>query len=335
GPGTRLPLLIPLLSARRLAEIRPHDLGENCRAALRVRRLAGNLKEAKLYIQRARALATPEQTKRNFECAAMVELFPATEFWLQDDIEKALAEAVRVEQTLASRAGGEAATFAVFTGLVYQDLGRLRKAEALFGYEPNRAFRHWHMANLALDRRDQSAFEKHAREMCLSPGGTQWLGAAIFCARAGLSAEAEASMRWHENRPAIGVLRGELALARGQRTEAEAWLRKAFEATRALHRTDFVYAVDSFARALEERGEWEAALQVLEEGTRRKEKIALILGARQWINWESRRAQVLRKLGRNAEARPIEAELRRLLAYADPDHPLLAQLNQGERTATQ
>ena len=49
------------------------------------------------------------------------------------------------------------------------------------------------------------------------------------------------------------------------------------------------------------------------------------------IEW--RRAELYRKIGRDEEAREIEAELLKLLAYADPDHPILRQLRATQALA--
>ena len=45
-----------------------------------------------------------------------------------------------------------------------------------------------------------------------------------------------------------------------------------------------------------------------------------------WLKIQWQRAELLRKLGREPEAREIEAELRKLLAYADADHDILRKL---------
>ncbi len=53
----------------------------------------------------------------------------------------------------------------------------------------------------------------------------------------------------------------------------------------------------------------------------------------EWMRVRWKLAQVNRKLGRLAEARAIEAELRDLLVYADPDLWLLRQLQALEEAA--
>ncbi len=46
-----------------------------------------------------------------------------------------------------------------------------------------------------------------------------------------------------------------------------------------------------------------------------------------------RMAQLYRIVGREQEASEIEAELENLLAYADPDHPILVELKGSQEVA--
>ena len=52
-----------------------------------------------------------------------------------------------------------------------------------------------------------------------------------------------------------------------------------------------------------------------------------------WQDMEWRRAQLCRQLGRHAEAEEIEATLRHLLTYADPDHRIRIGLEQLRSSA--
>ena len=53
----------------------------------------------------------------------------------------------------------------------------------------------------------------------------------------------------------------------------------------------------------------------------------------EWMKTQLRLAQLYRKVGREQEAREIEAELLKLLAYADADHPFLRQLQRSQEVA--
>jgi len=52
-----------------------------------------------------------------------------------------------------------------------------------------------------------------------------------------------------------------------------------------------------------------------------------------WVRVQGQLAQRYREMGRDADARKIEDKLRRLLALADPDHPILRQLDRTKELA--
>jgi hypothetical protein len=45
-----------------------------------------------------------------------------------------------------------------------------------------------------------------------------------------------------------------------------------------------------------------------------------------WLRIQAHLAQLYRQMGRAEDARKVEDQLRRILAYADSDHPVLQQL---------
>ena len=53
-----------------------------------------------------------------------------------------------------------------------------------------------------------------------------------------------------------------------------------------------------------------------------------------WLENEHQRLQILRKLGREEEAREVETSLLRLLAVADSDHFILRQLKRPRESAS-
>jgi hypothetical protein len=88
----------------------------------------------------------------------------------------------------------------------------------------------------------------------------------------------------------------------------------------------FLCASESLARAYEATGNREAALGVLERAARLKMAVIDTMDPGTWLAIQAKRADLLRALGRWSEAEPIEAELRRFLAVADADHPIVRQL---------
>jgi hypothetical protein len=83
--------------------------------------------------------------------------------------------------------------------------------------------------------------------------------------------------------------------------------------------------VESLAIALERAGNPEKALAVLEQAGRDQSKTDA--SGFFWLCNQARLAEGYRRAGRVKDARPIEDRLRRLLALADPGHPILKQLN--------
>ncbi len=88
------------------------------------------------------------------------------------------------------------------------------------------------------------------------------------------------------------------------------------------------------AEAWSQEGELQKAAQVLEETSKQKHLVMLqaespIL----WLRIRAALASLYRETGRNEEAREIEEDLRKHLAYADSDHPIILQLAQTRQLA--
>ena len=52
-----------------------------------------------------------------------------------------------------------------------------------------------------------------------------------------------------------------------------------------------------------------------------------------WLRLQAQLAQVYREMGQDEDARKIENDLRRRLALADADHPILRQLDRTQELA--
>jgi len=76
------------------------------------------------------------------------------------------------------------------------------------------------------------------------------------------------------------------------------------------------------------------ALQVLEEASEKK-YLVLVLGESpaMWLRVRLALAKLYRETGRDEDAQEIEEDLRKHLAYADPDHPILRQLDRTKELA--
>ena len=124
------------------------------------------------------------------------------------------------------------------------------------------------------------------------------------------------------------IVQGELALGAGRIEDAIQHLRPALQIERPMCSAYYFLGSLSLARALEQRGDLEAAVAVLEDARQQKGRVYennYNMGAL-WMRCLSRLHDLHRAMGNEAAAAELEAELRALLHLADADHPLLVRL---------
>ena len=130
-----------------------------------------------------------------------------------------------------------------------------------------------------------------------------------------------------------------LALNRGNKIEG---MRMLGDALLSIGLTDidsaahYFMASEILAEAWRERGDSTNAVSVLRTALEKESFLLLdqsVLTGPLWLRLQAQLAQLYREMGRDAEALKIEDELRRLLALADPDHPILRQLNRTKELA--
>jgi hypothetical protein len=157
--------------------------------------------------------------------------------------------------------------------------------------------------------------------------------AVVLQARTGLNAELQ---RWlgTSNTAAnyrdehVSWVRGELALAEGRPAEAATLLAQSVDRSRGrLDWTPVLVALQSLSSAVEASRGPQAALDVIVNNIYPADRLVYYwLGQSAWLDLQARRARLLRKLGRPTEAEVIETQLRKFLAYADPDMLIVKQL---------
>jgi hypothetical protein len=224
----------------------------------------------------------------------------------------------------------------VCIGNGYLSFGKLKAAEELFLKLSKKD--EFDLAQVAYAAGDSAKLRKHLQNQLNSkvkPGTT----APLLLVRGGFTAEAQkvvaerrASPRWQSihTRAIVNILAGEIALSRGQTTEAISLLQGDLLASRWIYSPAFFMASESLADAFERQGDLQKSLLTLEDAAREK-AIAYEGGGSigyYWLRVQWRLAQLYRKMGRLEEAEKVEAELSKMLAYADPEHPILLQLKQ-------
>ncbi len=279
------------------AELRPNDLRINRYAAWNL--LLRDINEARRVAERAAKVITPEMATAHPDEVAWIQLFAVHDLWVRGEIEPALKELDRWAQTIDSREGREREALARNIGNCYLSFGKLRAAEEVFQRLPENDYdRNEFLAEAASAAGDKAKFRKHLSK--LKPG----LNTALLLARAGFADEAQEllSERKKSNdyeTPTVQVLvrtvEGEIALSRGRTTDAISLLQEAVPDVRWNNSSYFFIESESLADALERHGDL--------------------------------------KLGRPEEAEKVEAQLSKMLAYADPEHPILLQLEQARTTS--
>ncbi len=127
-------------------------------------------------------------------------------------------------------------------------------------------------------------------------------------------------------RHGLQMAKGVLALSKGNTTEGIRLIEDVLGQTRSFN---FLGSL-ILAEAWREQDQLELAMRVLEQASGKKALLFAPVGGEnpaRWLRVRLMLVEIYREIGRDEDARKIEAELRSLLAYADADHPILRQLD--------
>ncbi len=317
-----------LVQARRSLEARPDDIQALSEVALQLVTQEGDLEQAREYVEKAQRLQR-ELGNVASHSVALLELFRPHELWVEGNVEAAVAEVDRLVDSLVPGdnenlryLAGEALAF-------YLDLGMFSRAEELqrtYAIYPDGRWE-WLIAWRRVDRERLAALLRE-RKATASP--SQVAKGAWDLAHLGLASDAEAWLAEvpdelppsaEANRLAA---RGTLDLAAGRHREAISSLEGSLELLPD-HSGVFFRASRTLARALAAAGDLQQAVQILERASRRKPTV-MLLGRNYWMEVQSELATLYRELDRETEAQAIEHELRRNCAWADPEFPILREL---------
>ena len=330
----------------RLAQLRPNSFGDNFRAGQSLAIQMNRWREAEPYLQRAADLAETDPSAGRPQHVAWVRLYPAHRRWLEGDLEGVLDEVDSWRETLRSSSGWPRTYLAESMGGFYLALGMFEAAEEIFWLidRPRRRDGNlFHLEYYRMDEGEGAAYLKSQR-----PGHTGGL-AARRMARAGRLSEARndfAALQAQAQRAvdpqtydlALNLTQGEIALAEGNAEEAISLLQEGVSRLRSSGTSVYFRGAESLANAWERLGNLAMAVQTLEDASQQKNRAypdrrtSYEFGGSRfpaklyWMRVRLRLAQLYLKLDREAEAREIEAELRGLLRYADPDLWLVRQL---------
>ena len=231
--------------------------------------------------------------------------------------------------------------FATCTGLFYLTLGRLQAAELAFQNILSPMQREYMLAAVAFARGDVPGMRRHMERYVSLTGASAAIAFPTeLMLRAGLVSAAEKQIatreKEHFSNHHLPSLLGEVALARGKRAEAIALLEEGDRLLQQTGSAGYFMAAESLADALQQRGKMDRAVDVLQVAAQQNVRTFNMPrpAGYFWLRTQAQLAQLYRKNGRAQDAEKIEDDLRRLLAYADPDHALLAQLKEKQSSSS-
>ena len=228
--------------------------------------------------------------------------------------------------------------YSIHVGHFYLTLGKLETAEKLFQYNPDVSMRHFFLAEAAWVREDGPLFKEHVRQaLNQEPASMGWIDV-VFMARAGLLAEAAKLLRLLEKTDTINpnlypFAAAEVHLARREREQAKERLREGLKKYAQGAHPAYLIGSQALACLLEKEDKPQQAMEVLEEAAQRSSAIGPGGGFFR-LKVLAQLAQLYRKAGREEDADQVERELRKQLALADPDHPILLQLQRTQKSTT-
>ncbi len=319
------------------AELRPNDFVSAYDAWRALRRFNGDPVRAERLLARARRLAAAPDVRAQFPIQWIALQFSLVdEQTRRGEFEQALKETDRLARTMQAQSGAESTEMIASFGDYYEELGRLHEAENYFQQLPESfPYRYLALAELA-DLRGNGQAMRYNLQKLIAAHGAMGPATAARLARAGLRSDSEklVSNLASRNFPPCSVqyAQGELALARGETLKAVQLLQDSFES--CWHNRDLysLMASQALARVLVSQGDLPAAIEVLQRGASEYLDVRPLMFL---SHQKYRLLQLYRKLGREEEARRVEADIRKLLAVADSDHPVLVAINrEAPRTAS-
>ena len=329
-----------LTYALRCATLRPNSFFYNSRAARLLSIFGDDFTLAESYVDLALKAITSRDLDSHQNLVDFVMLFPAFQAFLSGDPQTALIKASEAQAKLGTLGGVAGINF----GKLYLALGKLKLAKEHFKRPP------FYLAAVAYIEGDQQTLEKQLRKM-MELSGYRWftpnsrvLGPlpAMLLVNVGLFSEAESLFDVLEQRfsgsraDELNIAKGVLALRRGEVIAGTALIENTLPlVSRPGSAGSYFMASVIVANELKQQGDLDKALRYLEEASEKGYLLIgqSLMGGPLWLETQAQLAQLYREMGRDEEARKIEAELRSLLAYADADHPILRQLDRTKEVA--
>jgi len=220
-------------------------------------------------------------------------------------------------------------------GLFFLTFGEIAKSEEYFQSVPDLSAREEMLAISSFVRGNWAQVRRHLGKASHIDSRSS---AAVLMARAGYFARAEQIL--HDSPPnAINpiIARGELDLVKGDTAQAARLFEDVLTRRPNLRGGVIFFGYESLANVYRKQRRLDDAVRLLLQASNRKPRTysnpigGTATFAWNWLRTELQLADVYREMGRVSEAEQVENELRKMLIYADADHPILSELKRREQ----
>lgn len=308
----------------RIADMRPNDILTNSQAGQAL--LPFDVERSINYSKRARELSEVEPLA--MPDGSVVMFSRVKELWAQDDAEGALEELRRLERSPVK--SGWTPFLAAEMAEYYLMLGRVGDARSWLGKFGGLSRRpaYWtlqlarHSGNVGKAREAMEAFLK----LELEPRSANERDA-LLCVQLDIPgcANRVTALIGSFNPTHAVSLNGLLRLQDQRPAEAIPLLRASLDTELERMTTTAVIVGEGLSLAYEQSGALQMAAETLEQASAAR-LAGIPTSGSLWLASQQHLAELYRKLKRDQDARRVGNRLRKLLAAADPDYPLLRQL---------
>jgi tetratricopeptide (TPR) repeat protein len=285
----------------------------------------GDLAQARQYATRAADLAASLDLGELQGRATWLQMFPACEAWIRNDLVTAGRIATELEHGLSTRIGTERDVLTTNLGYFYLTLGQQRAAERMFERLPRADGRYYHLIVTKVQEPTSDRVRQSLLDLQEPSAAAFFVGVPFLNSR--LLRQTEPLLSAWERRADEAdseLIRGQIALVKGRATEAITLLQRSIELREDRSGPQALVASEGVAQAWHSLGDSQQTIRVLEEASRNRLRACLWPNASGhiWLRLRSSLAHMYRASSREQEATAIEGELRSLLASADVDYRL-------------
>jgi tetratricopeptide (TPR) repeat protein len=288
--------------------------------------LKGDFEGARDYAAHAADLASKMDAGELRRNKLWLQILPACEAWLQNDVPRAVRLASELDSDWSHRPVAERDALALGLGYVYLTLGHLDRAELTFRRLPRGEWRDYHLALVRSHYGVSLTVIDHTRAVAKLgrasgfPLGLPALDSRLLPLLGDFLTRSDADLE----DPDILLIRGQVGLVKGLLDQAIPLLERSIRLRDDPFAPAALVARESLAEAWIRKGDLLEAVRILAEASQHRTRSCLwpAAGGHLWLRIRARLAHLQRQLGREQEAQVIEAELSRLLESADARHPL-------------